>query len=178
MRERKHQSELRLFLVNTSIIVIAVCLLSVVCLTTIANDLKNSQVFTSNIVVDGVPLSGMTYQEAKVLLEKRFSENINAISVKLKYAGQAFTLKGQELGFISNIEEVLDSAAKLGKQSSPYAQEASQEAYAQHRAYNRLRCFAAKHRKLLCERECRAGKRRSDIQCRNAHSLIKTVKGY
>lgn len=129
MRERKHQSELRLFLVNTSIIVIAVCLLSVVCLTTIANDLKNSQVFTSNIVVDGVPLSGMTYQEAKVLLEKRFSENINAISVKLKYAGQAFTLKGQELGFISNIEEVLDSAAKLGKQSSPYAQEASQEAH-------------------------------------------------
>ncbi|NLB61840.1 MAG: hypothetical protein GX802_05415 [Clostridiales bacterium] len=123
MFERKKPSELRLFIVNTSIIVIAVCLFSVVCLTTVANDIQNSHMFSSNIVIDGVRLSGMTFLEAKVVLEERFLENISAISVKLKYENQVFSLNGSELGFESNIEEVLQSATEIGKQDSPLSQD-------------------------------------------------------
>lgn len=71
-----------------------------------------------NIKVNGVDLSGKTKQEAIEILKDGFQEKVNSKTINVKVDDKVFTLGYSDISPEFNIEETVDKALTIGKDSN------------------------------------------------------------
>lgn len=112
--------------------------------------------YFEGIYVDGVHIGGMTYDEARLALIDVVEDRLNDISIVVKVGDASLALSSRDFNISVDVNEVLDAAYKLGRESinDYYANYQKQQAIsADHVEF---------HINYTCDRE-RIGERVSSI---------------
>ncbi len=72
--------------------------------------LFNNEIFPEGAKVDGIDLSGMTYNDAFARVAAKREEELESVSIKLDYAGEEIEFTAKELGLSYNIDFALSGA--------------------------------------------------------------------
>ncbi len=77
-------------------------------------EILDSGIFHEGIKVNGIDISGKTFEEARELLEKTASEMTKGIMLTIKSGNETFVASSKDLGIVANVDETLQSAMLLG----------------------------------------------------------------
>ena len=73
--------------------------------------------FFEGITVDGVPIGGMSYGEARETVKGIIEDRLNAISMTVSVGNASLALSAQDFNITVNAEEVLEEAFQLGREN-------------------------------------------------------------
>ncbi|MBR0135828.1 MAG: hypothetical protein IJM18_06480, partial [Clostridia bacterium] len=73
--------------------------------------------YFDGIYVDGVHIGGMTYDEARLALIDVVEDRLNDISIVVKVGDASLALSSRDFNISVDVNEVLDAAYKLGRES-------------------------------------------------------------
>lgn len=76
--------------------------------------------FYEGVVVDGVPLGGLSMQEAAARVQATGVERDKALNLQINIDGRQYAITSEQLPFDRNVQAVLESAYALGRQGFPW----------------------------------------------------------
>lgn len=84
-------------------------------------DLPETNTFHEGVSIGGLPLAGMTQDEARAALSARYAEAMNA-EIVMTFEGQRWSLTPKDVGAQIDADEQLDKAWRMGREGTPAEQ--------------------------------------------------------
>ena len=78
----------------------------------------NRDTFAQGVTVDGIPIGGMTRDQARAALGENSIQAGQSLRMTIQADQQTWVLTNQELPFLRNVDVVLDAAYAVGRQGS------------------------------------------------------------
>ena len=84
--------------------------------------ISSKTTFYPNTHINGVDVSGLTKAEANNIILNNLTDKKQQINITLKSEDKKWTIDGNELGFIGNIEPTLDKVIAYGHEGNIFTQ--------------------------------------------------------
>ncbi len=82
------------------------------------DSISSKTTFYDNTHINGIDVSGLTKKEANNILLTSLSDNKEKLNITLKSQDKTWTITGQELGFVGNLEPTLDEVINYGHEGN------------------------------------------------------------
>lgn len=111
----KHNSTSIIWLIAVAFIAVGLLLF---CQFYFGDPLSRKTTYYNNTHINGVNVSGMTREEANNVLLNNIAENKDKINITLKNGDNEWTIKGEELSVVGNIQPTLDEVIEYGREGN------------------------------------------------------------
>ena len=111
----KHNKTSILWLIAVAFIAVGLLLF---CQFYFGDTVSSKTTYYNNTHINGVNVSGMTREEANNVILNNLTNNKDKINITLKNGDKEWTIKGEELSIVGNIQPTLDEVIEYGREGN------------------------------------------------------------